>query len=372
MHEIGQILIDARLKLGLELDQAALETNIAKSYIEALESDDYSVFPAEPYVQGFLRNYCEYLGLDTEEIIRKYKHVKVQINDPPPEVLLPKKKLEVPKIAVFAVFIILLAAGLGAGVFALLFTINSKNTAEHLSAEIENVETIDSRKTASYELKGDTFDKRLFEGDSVNIAVEEEQFTLTVKKTLGELQIDTPSGLQVISMGQSRFFDLNKDLHKDIEITLLDIDKSDASKGARVLIASGLPVSGADIEEDVIVSSEAEPVKNRGYKVLFEGGSAYPVTLNGVFRGYCLFRYEIDKTVREERYYQKSEQISIQAKNGFRIWASNGNTVKLQFAAGGKTVDLDVNRPGEVIVKDYKWIKNDDNGRYLFAEIDVD
>ena len=62
----------------------------------------------------------------------------------------------------------------------------------------------------------------------------------------------------------------------------------------------------------------------------------------------------------------------IQAKNGFRIWASNGNAVKCRLIGGGNTVDLDVGRPGEVIVKDLKWIRNEENGRYLFVEIDVD
>ena len=76
MDEIGKLLAETRIKRELELDQVARETNIAKRYLEALEQDDYSVFPAEPYVLGFLRNYCEYLDLDPEEIINLYKQIK--------------------------------------------------------------------------------------------------------------------------------------------------------------------------------------------------------------------------------------------------------------------------------------------------------
>ena len=80
MNEIGKLLTETRIGKDLELDQVARETNIAKRYLEALESDDYSVFPAEPYIVGFLRNYCEYLDLDPEEIpifINRLKYKKL-------------------------------------------------------------------------------------------------------------------------------------------------------------------------------------------------------------------------------------------------------------------------------------------------------
>lgn len=44
MNEIGKLLTETRIEKDLELDQVARETNIAKRYLEALESDDYSVF----------------------------------------------------------------------------------------------------------------------------------------------------------------------------------------------------------------------------------------------------------------------------------------------------------------------------------------
>ena len=85
MNEIGKLLTETRIENGLELDQVARETNIAKRYLEALESDDYSVFPAEPYIVGFLRNYCEYLDLNPEEITNLYKQIKIQETSLPPD-----------------------------------------------------------------------------------------------------------------------------------------------------------------------------------------------------------------------------------------------------------------------------------------------
>ena len=38
MNEIGKLLTEARLSHNIELDQVARETNIAKRYLEALET----------------------------------------------------------------------------------------------------------------------------------------------------------------------------------------------------------------------------------------------------------------------------------------------------------------------------------------------
>ena len=129
----------------------------------------------------------------------------------------------------------------------------------------------------------------------------------------------------------------------------------------------------ADTAGSSITTVEDLPAARSGqYRVLFESGSAYPVTLSATFRGYCLFRHESDKANRQEKYYQRGEQLTVQANNGFRIWASNGNMVKLSLIAGGKTVDLEVSRPGEVIVKELKWIKDDGTRRFKFIVVDVD
>jgi cytoskeleton protein RodZ len=63
MTAIGEQLRAAREARGLSLDQVADDTNIAKRYLSAMEEENFSVFPGDPYIIGFLRNYAEYLGL---------------------------------------------------------------------------------------------------------------------------------------------------------------------------------------------------------------------------------------------------------------------------------------------------------------------
>ena len=63
MRSLGDKLKSTRETKGYTFDYISRETNIDTRYLEALETENFAVFPGEPYLQGFLRNYGEYLGL---------------------------------------------------------------------------------------------------------------------------------------------------------------------------------------------------------------------------------------------------------------------------------------------------------------------
>ena len=66
---IGQRLKKEREARYLTLEKAADETRIRQIFLQALESDDYSVMPSAAQGRGFLRNYAEYLSLNIDELI---------------------------------------------------------------------------------------------------------------------------------------------------------------------------------------------------------------------------------------------------------------------------------------------------------------
>lgn len=77
MASVGILLKKEREKKKISLDELTHNTKIGKKYLKALESDNYTIFPGETYVIGFMRNYARALGLDTAEIINKYKSDKI-------------------------------------------------------------------------------------------------------------------------------------------------------------------------------------------------------------------------------------------------------------------------------------------------------
>lgn len=73
MAKIGARIQEIRLKKGLTLERIADDTNISVRFLAKIEADDFTGFPGEPYIVGFIKNYAEYLGLDPEEVVAAYR-----------------------------------------------------------------------------------------------------------------------------------------------------------------------------------------------------------------------------------------------------------------------------------------------------------
>jgi hypothetical protein len=70
--EIGGSLRAARSRLGFELAEVEAATLIRARYLEALESERYELLPPGSYRVVFLREYAEFLGLDSRLLADEY------------------------------------------------------------------------------------------------------------------------------------------------------------------------------------------------------------------------------------------------------------------------------------------------------------
>jgi len=71
---VGMILKQARQKHSIgNLNVIARELCIMPYLLKALEQDDFDSFPSYCYATGFVKNYSNYLGLDTKDIIARYE-----------------------------------------------------------------------------------------------------------------------------------------------------------------------------------------------------------------------------------------------------------------------------------------------------------
>jgi len=75
MEEIAKTLKEARHRLGLTLEEAERSTRIRTHYLEALEKGELQSIPSQVQARGFLKNYSEYLGLDSGPILQRYSEV---------------------------------------------------------------------------------------------------------------------------------------------------------------------------------------------------------------------------------------------------------------------------------------------------------
>ena len=96
MPAVGAYLRGLRERQGVSIDEIARSTRVLHHYLEALESDDLASLPAPVFAKGFIRAYCQALGVSADEAIALYDqragHVRERVTiapapPPPPRLI---------------------------------------------------------------------------------------------------------------------------------------------------------------------------------------------------------------------------------------------------------------------------------------------
>lgn len=83
MRTVGQILKEEREKKFYTLEEIEKATKIRKELLEALEKDQYSKLPPPTFVQGFIKNYGRFLGLEITKLLAIYRREFSERKNPP-------------------------------------------------------------------------------------------------------------------------------------------------------------------------------------------------------------------------------------------------------------------------------------------------
>jgi cytoskeletal protein RodZ len=113
MGELGNTLSRARRARAITLEDVERDTHVSRRYLQALENEDFSLFPAPVYARGFLRTYARYLGLNPDELLRLFPNADLTVDiSPLPTVSRPPEQLiNVNWLVAGLVAIFLLGAG---------------------------------------------------------------------------------------------------------------------------------------------------------------------------------------------------------------------------------------------------------------------
>ncbi|MCX7027522.1 MAG: helix-turn-helix domain-containing protein [Spirochaetes bacterium] len=415
MASIGPKLQEARLKKGLTLERIADDTNIALRFLSKIENDDFTGFPGEPYIVGFIRNYAEYLGLDPQPLVAAYRGVDeapakdgseektvpqagvIQTEQPtalPPEgEAAPLKDgkahragkdsenpLESKSVssrrptirtfirlgAAFAILIVVAAAFwiLAGGV------LSTPKSGPNSKAPVE------------YRVEGSPFEKRLYVGDSLLVPLGEEVYKIVIADIGDKVELDTPFGRQSLKLGESGVLDPNSDGAAEATLSIADFEKRRPTSGALVNVslstqtvetaASGeVTISGKAPALGTDITGGADKAKSDLAVILRSGRGPYPFVVQVSFRGSCLFRYEADRKEWVEKYYGKGESTTINVNSALTIWTSNAQAAKLSFpASGSKLVDLELGAPGEIAVKRIYWDSSEGSWALVASSLD--
>jgi cytoskeletal protein RodZ len=363
-RSIGELLRGERENKGLSVEDAARETNIARKYIIALEEEDFSQFPAETYILGFLGNYGEYLGLNVKYLVSQYRIIKIQEQPVPVAQLLDKPPPDIPRI-VFTVLIV--AAGLLlAGGSAYYFFFMPKT---------EQSESEAARGPVEYSFAAGALERRFYEGDTLIIPLGGNSYKVSLRSIADLITISAPDKEIRLSLNNEVSVDINSDGIAELKINTLEYAQNRPEMGAQLrfeILTTDAPseqtMPSVDLAGDIPTLNAAASAPH----VIFNAVNPYPFTLQAVFSSYCMFRWEILREAvqqrRTERYYVKGEEQTIRAQNGVRIWISNSSAVKLWAIGGGNNIPLETGGAGEVVVEDIYWSRDED-GRYKLVQV---
>lgn len=360
MESVGEKLRRTREAKNISLDQVSRETNIAKRYLQALEEEDVSQFPGDTYAMGFLRNYAEYLGLNSAELITLYKNMRLQEQPVPLEALLKRKRSYFPYLLLGGGVVVLLALG--------LFYFLSPTEGKKEKAEVV------SRAAAKVEFKGALLEQPFIEGDE--ILFPEEIGPVRVVKVGSTVELAGNFGRLVMKEGQESLLDL-PGATEMVKVTCTTLQREGKTTKAllkfemvqrtRVAAPEGVK-GGAELSGPAVpVGSTSEPTRLQRSWVVLESPHRGPFTLEIEFSGYSFFRYRADNGEREEKYFRKGETFKIDVQKEISMGFSNAGALRGRIQ--GKEIEF--GRPGQVGVGILKWVDTPAGGSYRLEFVPV-
>ena len=410
MESIGRKLKETRERNNYTLEQVARDTHISRNYIAALEAEDFASLPGEPYVYGFLRNYAEYLSLNPDELVSLYKNMRLQEEPMPINELLETGRV---RTVLGRIGLIVLGVLVLAGAAFLVYRLRGgppEGAAEAPAAEAAAKKPAGSTGAVTFD--NEVLTRWFNQGDVIRIPVQDRTFDLKIESAKENLALGTPAGPLEMRVGEERALDVDADSQPDVRLVLNDLDRGAARVNlglykittagavtAAMNAAAGTTASGATagagagagaipgstpavpaagtapaagqpgpvMARPVAAGAQAGLRTAQAFTVL-QAAEPAPFRVNLTFRGYCLFRYLLDGQNREERFFQKGESFTLDARKDVKLWVSNAGSLRIMVAGR----DVEAGRPGEVVAWFIRWRQDAASGKSLLEIVPVD
>jgi cytoskeletal protein RodZ len=122
---IGSMISQARISVGLTIDDLSDATNIRSSLLKEIESDDFSNCGGQTYFRGHLRKIASVLGVDPQIFLSAFEEEHVPSNRSMRDLLVENNVLRAPQESLSLSLKVL--TGLSVGCLLVLVLIQTKN-----------------------------------------------------------------------------------------------------------------------------------------------------------------------------------------------------------------------------------------------------
>ena len=377
MNQLGPIFREARVRSGKTIEDATRETKIAKKYLIAIENENFDIFPGETYLIGFLRNYSQFLGLDSDEMVQKYRDYKIQEQPAPIEQLTarPRNTRRYVLLAFIAVVIVsalvyVFVSGKGEE------PVTVKKTEKAAEQEKEQVDR-GKKETTLFEEEEVMQDFR--KGDIIEYPLRDEKFQISIDGVGEKLNFSIQAIPFSLVSGERVEIDFNRDGRKDllmkinrlgeesVNLTLKKLYKSDVFSDE---IAEKTPVEREGPPEVVIFKedeylSSLEVAPETGFNIL-SGYEKTDITVHIDTQSTSYLSYFVDKGNKEESLLKDGEELTITAKDELKMTSANAGALNIEI----NKIPVNLGEEGTTIAKVVKWYRDAENSNLFHLVMD--
>lgn len=353
----GQLLKKAREDRRIPLRQAADDTKITSRHLQALEDDNYMVFPGETYALGFLTSYATYLEVDPEQIKRLYKGSQLTETETPlMELMQPTVRVSdyIERFAkpLLIVPLIVLALAL------IIYFVNSRTATDQTSVSenttdssavtqfTRNSTTVPDVESDHVKLQpGRPSPHIIKKGRAISFSVQNTEVFVVMRDIVADAKTGGYQASVEIYPGRKKFT-LNEEIPQDI---------SDSAIPRRFKVTlSGVTANNAKLvielgEEENPTSETTTPTETR-----VSNPDNFLIRLEGVLTGDTYIEYFIDGKPGKRGLMKKDTPLLLEANDSIQIKIGDAGDVKLMI--NGKSEVL--GRKGSVANKIIRKVRD--------------
>ncbi len=383
MNQLGPIFREARAKSGKTIEEAVRETKIAKKYLIAIEDENFDIFPGETYLLGFLRNYSQFLGLDPDEMVLKYRDYKIQEQPAPIEQLTAK-----PKNTRRYLLSILVALLVISSVLYILLSGKKGQKGQTLQVA-EKTETEEQEKPAetgrTYTFDEEEIIRDFKKGDTIQVPVLDKIYKITIDGISDNLAFSIMGIPFNLSTDERVEVDFNRDGRKDVMIRTnrlgegtvnLTLKKLYKSTGGQLAVgeeaaAESKAPAGKEGTPEVVILKEDDLLSKIPIapKTGFQIVSSYEKTditadLKAVQTSYI--GYITDEDEKKDTLLHDGDEITLHAKDVLRLMVANSKGLDIRI----NEITVPFGEKEVIIAKIIRWYRDGENSDLYHLIID--